>query len=103
MISKSLIIPKPIAVANGDLTDVYKLSAILDLNKVKGKLYKTSFICFQCQSGSNVISEKDFSVNFSAKFCCSNHTPNDCVDTEKQVEDSSSIKGCTRWRVRISN
>jgi hypothetical protein len=77
---------------------IFKLKAMLINGKVKGVLIEKRFPKPYSSLPTEGIIEKKFTITLKSKLCCSNHTPNDCVNNKQEASDSSRKKGCARWK-----
>jgi hypothetical protein len=80
---------------------IFTMDASLKEGKVKGKLREEKFSKELPNLPVDGDKQKPLGVSLKYKICCSNHKPNDCVNSKIEASDTASRKGCSGWRLII--
>jgi len=100
--SSSFVTPEPIKVVTENYIIVYTLIGQFRNGELTGKIEQTKFpTSLPNLPPQEAVRTKPLFLKLKYKLCCSNHFPNDCVNNEKQAEDSTLKKKCNNWKVVI--
>lgn len=93
--------PAPFRYETDTYISIFTMEASVVDDKVKGKLQEKKFPKDLPNLPVEGLKQKPLGVSLKYKICCSNHKPNDCVNSKSEASDSSSKKKCTGWRLVI--
>jgi hypothetical protein len=69
--------------------------------EIKGKLQEKKFPKDMPNLPVEGLKQKSLGILLKYKICCSNHKPNDCVNSKAEAADSASKRGCSGWRLIV--
>jgi hypothetical protein len=92
---------EPLRYETDSLVSFFNLKVTMVGAKLKGTLEEHTFPKALADLPVDGIKQRPYNVSLNYKICCSNHTPNDCVNNTREAADSTKTKRCSGWRVII--
>lgn len=93
--------PTPFRYETDTYISIFTMDASLVNDKVKGKLREKKIPKDLPDLPVKEAEQKPLALALKYKICCSNHNPNDCVNSKSEASDSAGTKKCSGWKLIV--
>jgi len=93
--------PEPFRYETDAYISIFTMEASLVNGKVKGKLQEKKFPRDLPNLPVEGVKQKSLGISLKYKICCSNHKPNDCVNSKSEAAEAATKKKCSGWRLIV--